>query len=154
MSMSIVIAAAAAADVKAQDLEPSPIPKSWILSGTPEARNKHLAKSYDRTSYVVIWDCTPGHFNWHYTEDEVLVVLSGEAWITNGRGEERRLGAGDMGFFPAGSTATWRVTQTVRKVAVLKRPIPRPLELGLRAWGKLLRISGLRPAAASPLATV
>lgn len=154
MSISIVIAAAAAADVKEEELKPSPIPPSWILSGTPEARNKHLAKTHDRTSYIVIWNCTPGRFNWHYSEDETLVVLSGEAWITDDKGHERRLGAGDMGFFPAGSTATWRVTQTVRKVAVLKRSIPRPVELGLRAWNKALRMTGLRRVAAAPLAAL
>ena len=60
-------------------LEPSPIPKDWILAGTPEARNKEVARSHDRTSYTSVWECSPGRFNWHYTKDEVLVVVSGEA---------------------------------------------------------------------------
>jgi uncharacterized cupin superfamily protein len=138
MSKSIVIAAAAAAALK-----PAPIFPRWILSGTPEARNRVMAKSHDRTSYVMVWDCAPGRFNWHYTLDETLVIVSGEVFITNEEGEERRLGPGDMGFFPAGSSATWRVTEHVRKVAVLRETIPRPLAFCLRAWKKLLRLSGL-----------
>ena len=106
-----------AADVKARDLHSAPIPKPWILSGTPEARNKHLAKSHDRTSNVIVWDCTPGHFNWHYSEDETVVVISGEVFITSEKGEEGRLGQGDMGFFPAGSSCTWRVTDRIKKIA-------------------------------------
>jgi len=150
----IVIASAASAHLQPADLDLAPIPKSWILSGAPEARNKRLANSHDRTSSIVVWDCTIGHFNWHYVEDETLVVLSGEAFITNDRGEERRLAAGDMGFFPAGSSATWRVTSRVRKVAILRRTIPRPVVFGVRVWGRFLRMVGLRPQPISPLASL
>jgi len=131
VSGSIVIAAAAAAE-----LAPSPISPDWILNGEPEARKKELAKSRDQTSYVMAWDCTPGRFNWHYTQDETVVVISGEVFITIDEGVERRLGAGDAAFFPAGSSATWRVTQHVRKVAVLREALPHPLALFIRAWRK------------------
>lgn len=144
MSKSIVIVAAATSDLK-----PAPIPADWILKGTPEARNKELAQSHDRTSSVIDWSCTAGLFNWHYSEDEILVVVAGEAFITNEKGEERRLGPGDMGFFPAGSSCTWRVTSHVRKFAVVKRTIPAPLVFCLRAWNRLLRI--VRPTGPSPL---
>src|SRR5437764_855491 len=86
---SIVIAAAATAE-----LTPSPISPDWILNGEPEARNKQLAKSRDQTSYVMAWDCTPGRFNWHYVQDETVVIISGEVFITIDEGVERRLGAG------------------------------------------------------------
>ncbi len=138
MSRSIVMATAAAVD-----LNPAPISPDWILEGTPKARNKELSRSHDRTSYVVVWECTEGRFNWHYAKDEALVVLSGVAFITDEQGE-RRLGPGDLGFFPAGSSCTWRVTETVRKVAVLRDTMPRPMGFGVRAYGKLLRMMGLR----------
>jgi len=134
------------------ELDPAPIPSSWILAGTPVARNRKLVKSHDRTTDTVVWECTEGRFNWHYAEDETLVVIYGEAFITNERGEERRLGAGDMCFFPAGSSATWRVTDTIRKVAVLRQTMPRPLVFGLRVWNKLLRMAGL--ARRSPWAPI
>jgi hypothetical protein len=132
MPKSIVMAATATADLK-----PAPIPTDWILNGTPHARNKELATS--RASSILVWDCTAGRFNWHYGEDEIVVVTSGEAFITSETGEERRLGPGDMGFFPAGTSCTWRVTNHVRKVAVLLQPVPSPLGLALRVWNRLLR---------------
>src|SRR3981081_1369775 len=138
MSKSIVIATAASLD-----LEPAPISPDWILAGAPEARNRIMAKSHDRTSYVMVWECTPGRFNWHYTQDEELVVISGEVFITTETGEERRLGPGDWALFPARSSATWRVTERFRKVAFFREPIPRPLAFCLRAWKKLLRAGGL-----------
>ena len=138
MAKSIVIAAAATAD-----LAPAPISPDWVLNGTPETRSKELARSHDRTSYVMVWDCTAGRFNWHYSKDETLVVISGEAFITNEKGEERRLGPGDIVFFPAGSSSTWRVTNYIKKVAFLRHTMPRPLGFGVLAWNKLLQIVGL-----------
>src|SRR5262245_8485506 len=122
MSEPIVIAAPAVTE-----LEPSPIEQNWILSGTPHARIKKLATSADAMANVVVWDCTPGRFNWHYSQDETVVVISGEVFISSEhQREERRLGPGNMAFFPAGSSATWRVTEHVRKVAVLRRTLPFP----------------------------
>jgi uncharacterized cupin superfamily protein len=140
MPKAIVIAAAAAAA-----LEPAPVSPDWVLNGTPETRSKELARSHDGTSYVMVWDCTAGRFNWHYNKDETLVVISGEAFITNEKGEERRLGPGDIVFFPAGTSSTWRVTKYIRKVAFLRHTMPRPLGFGVLAWNKLLRIVGLMP---------
>ncbi len=138
MSKSIVVEAGAAAD-----LRPAPIPRDWILNGTPEARSKELARSDDRTSHSMVWECTAGRFNWHYNKDETFVVISGEAFITNGQGEERRLGPGDVVFFPAGTSCTWCVPTYIKKVAFLRHTMPRPLGLGVLAWNKLLRIVGL-----------
>jgi uncharacterized protein len=137
--VSIVIEAAGSAD-----LEPAPISPDWILAGTPEARSKLLAKSHDRTSSIIVWECTAGRFNWHYSEDETIIVLSGEVFITTEKGEERRLGQGDMGFFPAGTSCTWRVTDRIKKVAVLRKDLPGLLGVSVRGWHLLLRIAGVR----------
>lgn len=139
MSRLIVIAASTDAE-----LEPAPISPSWILAGTPQARSKILAKSRDGTSYVMAWECTAGRFKWHYSEDETVVVTSGEVIITTETGAEMRLGPGDMGFFPAGSSCTWHVTDRIKKVAVLRKDLPLPLGIGVRAWHKLLRNVGAR----------
>ena len=124
-------------------LEPEPIPPEWIVSGSPIARCKKLVRSPDRTSHIVVWDCTPGSFTWYYGMDEAIVIISGEAFMTNEKGEERRFGAGDFIFLPAGTRCTWRITQTLRKVGVLKESMWRPLGLAVKAWHKLLRIVGL-----------
>jgi uncharacterized protein len=139
MSDTIVLAASAAAS-----LEPAPITPDWVLAGTPEARSKILAKSRDRTSYIMIWECSAGRFRWHYDEDETLTVISGEAFITDDMGREQRLGQGDMGFFPAGSSCTWYVPDRIKKIAVLRKDLPFPVGLGVRAFHKLLRAFGLR----------
>ena len=126
-----------------------PIPKDWILSGSPQATSKKVAKSADYTSYIMVWDCTPGRFTWHYNKDETLVVVSGEVYITNESGQERRLGSGDFAFFPGGTSATWRVTERLRKVAVVRETMPPPLGLLVRGVKGALRRVGL--AGKSPL---
>src|ERR1700677_5332879 len=103
MSMSIVIA-----DPATVALEPAPIEPDWIMEGNPQARAKELARSDDGTSVVVAWSCTAGRFHWHYSVDETVHVISGEVFVTNDDGHERRLGPGDMAFFPAGSSSLWR----------------------------------------------
>ena len=131
------------------DLDPEPLPSEWILSGTPVARSKILVRSRDWTSSVVVWDCTAGSFTWHYSQDETIFVISGEAFLLLENGSERRFGPGEVGFFPAGTTCTWRVAQSIRKVAVLRESMWRPLGLCLKVWKKLLRTLGL--SAKSPL---
>jgi uncharacterized cupin superfamily protein len=140
MSKSIVLASSATMD----DLDPAPISADWILSGKPEARSKLLAKSHDGTSYIMVWECTAGRFKWHYIEDETVTITSGEVTITSDGGEERRLGQGDMAFFPAGTSCEWRINNRVRKVAVLRKSLGLPLGIGVRAWYKLLNVVGLR----------
>jgi uncharacterized protein len=124
------------------ELEPAPIPPDWVVSGSPVARCKKMVRSHDRTSHIVIWDCTPGSFKWHYGMDEAMVLISGESFMINEKGEERRFGPGDLGFFPAGASCTWRITETVRKVAVLRESTWHPLRLGVKVWHKLLRVFG------------
>ena len=137
MSTSIVVEVPSTTD-----LRPTPISVDWVLEGAPETRSQELARSHDRTSYVMVWDCTAGCFKWHYNKDETLVVLSGEAFITKG-GEERRIGPGDVVFFPAGSSSTWRVPKYIKKVAFLRHTMPRPFGLGVMAWNKFLQLVGL-----------
>jgi uncharacterized cupin superfamily protein len=142
MSMSIVIA-----DPSTVKLEPAPITPGWIVEGNPEARAKELARSNDGTSVVVAWSCTAGRFHWHYSVDETVHVISGEVWLSNEDGVERRLGPGDMAFFPAGSSSIWRVPSEVRKLAVCRHALPQPLSFVLRVWRKLLAImTGAAPA--------
>jgi len=136
---SIVIAATGTTD-----FAPAPISPDWVLNGTPTTRSKKLARSHDRTSDVMVWDCTAGRFTWHYNKDETLVVLSGEAFVTNENGQEHRIGPGDVVFFPAGTSSRWHVPNYIKKVAFLRHTMPRSLGFGVLAWNLLLRIVGLR----------
>ncbi|HEY4403474.1 MAG TPA: cupin domain-containing protein [Xanthobacteraceae bacterium] len=123
------------------ELVPSPFPSEWVLEGRPQARATAIARSSDGAMTVIAWSCTKGRFQWKYSVDEMVHILSGEVFITDQSGTERRLGPGDTAFFPAGSTSIWRVTQDVRKVAVCHVAVPKLVSFGLRAWNKLWRIA-------------
>ena len=126
-------------DADFAEMEPDPIPAEWILSGAPQARANKLMTSRDWSSSVVVWDCTPGSFRWHYSKDETVHFLSGEAFMTDDGGREHRFTGGDIAFFPAGTTCTWRVTEHIRKVAVVRETIWRPLGFVLKVSKKILR---------------
>lgn len=132
------------------DLDPSGISADWILSGTPKAWNKEVGRSHDRMSQIVVWECTEGHFKWHYSKDESVIVVSGEAFLIQDNGQEVRFGPGDVGFFSAGTTCTWRVPGRFRKVAVMRDPMWRPLGFAVKAWNRFLARVGLtgRPSLA------
>jgi uncharacterized cupin superfamily protein len=133
MSPSVVFAVPA--DV---ELPLDPIRPHWVLEGTPQARSKRLAESADGTSMIMAWSCTAGRFNWHYAVDETVHIISGEVFVTDHNGEVRRLGPGDMAFFPAGSRSTWHVPHAVRKLAVCRHSMPRPFGTLLRLWNKVV----------------
>jgi uncharacterized protein len=125
------------------ELMADPIQPDWIIEGAPQARSKRLARSADGTASVMAWSCTAGRFTWRYTVDETLHIISGEVLVTGENGEVRRLGPGDMAFFPAGSRSTWHVPVEVRKLAFCRHSMPRPFGFVLRAWNKLAaRLSG------------
>jgi uncharacterized cupin superfamily protein len=122
------------------ELVPSPLPAEWVLEGHPQARATAIARSSDGAMTVIAWSCTKGRFRWQYSVDEMVHILSGEVFITDQSGVERRLGPGDTALFPAGSSSVWRVTRDVRKVAVCHVAVPKLVSLGLRVWNKLCRI--------------
>jgi len=128
-------------------LDLDPIRPNWIVDGTPQARSTCLARSADRTSALVVWSCTPGRFNWHYLVDETLYILSGEVVITEENGQSRRLTAGDVAYFPAGSCCLWHVLREVRKVAMCRHTMHPLLGFALRAWNKVVaRATGVADA--------
>ncbi len=48
-----------------------------------------------------------------------------------------------MAFFPAGSRSIGRVTKEVRKLAMCRHAMPRPLGFLLRAWNMIVnRVTG------------
>lgn len=120
------------------DLAPAPIDPSWITEGRPIARNAVLSVSEDRTAFTMMWDCTAGQFDWHYEFDETLHVVEGSVIVSSDCTPPKRLQAGDVVFFPSGTTAHWHVETYVRKIAFCRRVWPKPLVFALRLmrWGK------------------
>lgn len=120
------------------ELAADPICRDWIIEGEPQARSRRLAQSADGTASVMAWSCSAGRFNWRYTVDETVHIISGEVFVSDEKGGTRRLGPGDMAFFPAGSRSTWHVPAEVRKLAVCRHAMPRPFGMLLRIWNKVL----------------
>jgi hypothetical protein len=139
--MSKSIASFALADIQ---LETGSIPPEWVLSGNPETRSKLLVRSHDWIANVVLWECGAVSYKWHYNQDEAYLVLSGEGFMTDDQGVERRFGPGDVAYFPAGTNSTWRHPDHFRKIAFLKESFSRPVGFGLKVWNKLLRMAGLK----------
>ena len=119
------------------DLQDSPIPANWIIEGSPQARAKGLATSADGASWIAAWSCTAGRFNWHYSVDETVSIISGEVLVTDEKGRERRLGPGDMAFFPAGTHSVWYVPKEVRKLAMCRHTMPGPFGRLFVLWNRI-----------------
>jgi len=126
--------------LKHMTLEPDRIPSEWLLSGPAEVRSKILGMSPDKLGYAILWECGAATYRWHYGRDEAYIVLSGEGFMTDEKGVEHHFGAGDVAFFPAGTSAVWRHPDHFRKIAVLKYSVWRPLAFGMRPWSKLLQL--------------
>ena len=140
------------------DLRPSPINPAWIRGGDPVARNALLSSSRDRAACTLVWDCTPGEFEWRYDSDETIHILEGSVVLDDGCAPARRLGPGDVVLFPAGAVVHWTVETHVRKLAFFHRPLPASVALVTRAVGKAKRVlrqtirpgSAPRPVSAAP----
>ena len=135
----------AGADV---EMLPCPINPSWVVEGSPVARNFVLSRSEDGGACTLLWDCTAGRFNWFYDIDETVYVLEGSVIVRDDEGVERVLGPGDSALFPAGSHAVWQVDSYVRKVAFCRNPVPQPIMLASRILKKLAKLTGLGGRAA------
>ena len=103
-----------------------PLPGDWILEGTPEATGAVLSRSDDSRIIRGVWQCTPGRFNWMFSYDETLVVVSGRATVELDTGEQVELEPGVMAFFGRGHDSTWVVHETLRKGFHADSPDPLP----------------------------
>jgi uncharacterized cupin superfamily protein len=120
------------------EMASSPIKPEWIVSGNPQARVAVHSKAEDHCAVTGIWDCTAGTFRWYFGWDETVFILEGEVHVTNEEGLQRTLRAGEVGYFKAGTWATWSVERYVKKVAFMRRPVPGPLAVAHRI-GDFLR---------------
>ena len=116
-------------------MRPAPITPDWVIEGDPTTLAAEIAHTDDGSTKTYVWSTTKSRFHWFYESDEIVTVLDGEVFVDDGINGERRLGPGDVAFFPTGAKTTWRVPDHLRKVATLKRPLPSPFASVLR-WLK------------------
>jgi hypothetical protein len=123
----------------AVDLYPAPIEPSWVIDGNPQARARELYKSLDRQVWTVVWECTEGRFNWHYSFDETILILEGSIVLESDCLPPTRYGVGDSILFRKGAHARWYVEGYVKKLAVCHRVLPSSLNFIVRLLGALKR---------------
>ena len=121
------------------DLHPAPIEPSWIIDGDPQARARQLYKSLDRQVWTVVWECTEGRFNWHYSVDETILILEGSIVLESDFLPPTRYSAGDSILFRKGAHARWHVEGYVKKLAMCHRAVPAPIALIVRSLAVLTR---------------
>ncbi|WP_205756155.1 cupin domain-containing protein [Labrenzia sp. 011] len=120
-------------------LKPSPIEPDWILEGDPQARCANLSRFGDDWTFVDHWSCTSGKFRWQYFYDETILILEGEAFITDDNGVRYHAVPGATLSFPDGSAADWEVPSYVRKIAFNQKPVPSYLHKLCRLLNKIQR---------------
>jgi hypothetical protein len=106
------------------DRRSAPINPDWVLEGAPVAQAAAVTRSRDGTANTVLWDCSPGEFNWFYDRDETAYIIEGVAILDEGLPSEQYMRAGDVVYFPAGSRVHWRVQSHIHKVAFVRRSLP------------------------------
>ena len=121
------------------DLRDAPIPPDWITGGTPKARSALHSVSADGAATTTVWDCTAGTFRWHFGWDETVLILDGEVEVTAVDGSRRTIRAGEVAFFPAGSSAVWHIPVYLRKLAFCRRRLPAPVAIALTLRDRLVR---------------
>ena len=104
------------------ELKPAPIDPSWLVSGTPSFQANVFEHLPNVGAVSGIWECTgPGKFVWHYEVDEAIYILEGSAEVEY-LGKKFTLKPGDSTTFITGTTATWVVTDRIKKTYRIQNP--------------------------------
>ena len=100
---------------------------------------------------VGVWECTPGCWRRQVVEREFAHFLSGRARFIPDHGEPFDICAGDAVWFPADTTGTWEITETLRKTYVIVgfSPFERVLRMVARKLRALRRFVFLQPSRAA-----
>lgn len=94
-----------------------------ITQGSP--RVGHIS-AYDRPEkgiYMGQWASEPGAWKISYTEDELVVVLSGRGELLSEDGSVFAYKAGDAFVIPSGFKGQWVTIESTRKIYSITHPI-------------------------------
>jgi uncharacterized protein len=76
---------------------------------------KPTEKEIKECSKWPIWEKEVSEFPWSYDEQEICLILEGEATVSNEKGEKFTFKAGDYVIFPPGLKCTWKITKDIKK---------------------------------------
>ncbi len=99
------------------EFETTALPAAEVVDGSPRAGSRSV-RTFDDVE-VGIWEMTPGTAR-DVEADEVFVVLSGAASVRFDDGREVSLRPGDVMSLFEGERTEWTVTETLRKVYVVR----------------------------------
>ena len=102
-------------DIPLQD-----VPTEQRVKGTPRTGSVQIEALGG--TVVGLWEMTPGVMR-DVEVDEILTVLSGAATVEFRDGRTITLEPGTIARLHAGQHTVWTVTETLRKVYVLLRPV-------------------------------
>ena len=96
---------------------------------------------------VGVWESTPGRWRRQVMEREFAHFVSGRARFFPDNGEPFDICAGDAVWFPADTTGTWEITETLRKSYVILgfSPLERISRVVARKLRALRRFMFLQP---------
>jgi uncharacterized protein len=134
-------------------LLPAPIDAAWRFGdGEVQTEAAEIARSADGATAVYLWQTSRAHYRWEHASDETVVILEGHVHLRDEdapASDERRLGPGDVAFFPAGARTVWFVPDHLRKVSTLTRPLPGPLARALNGLRFAKRLAAVAARTAS-----
>ena len=98
---------------RSQEIDPE-----TIVSGTPNEKVASYAKVGNLD--VGLWESEPYEERIRdYPVDEVMIIISSGAVMTDLDGNATELKAGDVAYVPKGWSGTWKQTETIRKYTVM-----------------------------------
>lgn len=86
------------------------------VAQTRTALHRELSDTQAATG---IWECTPGSWRRQVLLAEYSYIISGNGRFTTDEGEPVEFQAGDAIYFPANTSGTWEIRETVRKTYLL-----------------------------------
>jgi uncharacterized cupin superfamily protein len=104
--------------LSSEPFEYLPAPEK-IISGLPLQRIWSQYTNSTEKFSVGVWECEPGAWRVHYTEEEYCRILTGRSLLTNADGVVREVVAGDEFVIPRGFVGTWEVVARTRKAYVI-----------------------------------
>ncbi len=99
-----------------QDWGPAKVPVGALIA---HIRSSEQTSSDGGRDRVGVWECTPGSWRRQVMEREFAHFLSGRARFIPDDGEPFEIRAGDAVWFPADTTGTWEIIETLRKSYVI-----------------------------------
>lgn len=79
-----------------------------------------LHRGEDGSPEAGYWECTPGKWRCEVTRDEFCHFLEGRCVYIRDTGERTEISGGDTAFFPAGWTGRCEVSETIRKLYMIR----------------------------------